>query len=136
MTAPAGEDEITGWDWLGVALLTVCGGLAAVLESLLVPLYWGSVIFPIAIVLALASNVVFPRLASSLIPRTSAVLAPFAGWLVVVVGFGVLSRPEGDVILPGAPGKLEFVTYGVLLGGALAGTMTVVLASPPKSVNR
>lgn len=136
MTGPASADEITGWDWLGVALLTVCGALAGLLESLLVPLYWGSVIFPIAIVLALVSNVVLPRLASSLVPRTSAVLAPFAGWLIVVVGFGVVSRPEGDVILPGAPGNLEFVTYGVLLGGALAGTMTVVLASPPKHVNR
>jgi hypothetical protein len=133
---PATEDEITGWDWAGVALLTLCGALAGLLESLLVPLYWGSVIFPIAIVLALVSNVVLPRLAGSLVPRTSAVLAPFAGWLVVVVGFGVVSRPEGDVILPGAPGKLEFVTYGVLLGGALAGTTTVVLASPPKQVNR
>ena len=135
-TGPSTEDETTGWDWIGVALLTGCGALAGLLEALLVPLYWGSWIFPIAILLALVSNVLFPWLASSLVPRTSAVLAPFVGWLVVVVGFGVVSRPEGDVILPGAPGNLEFVTYGVLLGGALAGTMTVVLASPPKRVNR
>jgi hypothetical protein len=32
---------------------------------------------------------------------------------------------------------LEFVTYGVLLGGALAGTATVVWLSPPptKKIN-
>ena len=39
-------------------------------------------------------------------------------------------RPEGDVILPGAPSSLEFVAYGVLLGGALSGTVTVVWLTP------
>lgn len=129
--APTGP-EINSWDWAGVVLLTLCGALAGLLESLLVPLYWGGTIFPVAIVLALVSNSVFPRMARSLVPRRSAALAPFAGWLVVVFGIGVVSRPEGDVILPGAPGTLEFVTYGVLLGGALAGTMTVVWVSPSR----
>ena len=41
--------------------------------------------------------------------------APAAGWLAVVVGFGVLTRPEGDVILPG--GTLQWVTYAMVLGG-------------------
>lgn len=132
----ATEHEVTGWDWAGVLLLAACGALAGLLESLLVPLYWGSVIFPVAVVLAIAGNVVMPRLARALVPTTGAALAPFLGWLVVVVGFGVVSRPEGDVILPGAPGSLEFVTYGLLLGGALAGTVTVVWISPPKQINR
>jgi hypothetical protein len=132
----AGKQDVTSWDRLGVLLLAGCGALAGLLESLLVPLYWGSVIFPIAVVLAIAGNIVLPRMAGALVPSTGAALAPFLGWLIVVVGFGVVSRPEGDVILPGAPGSLEFVTYGLLLGGALAGTVTVVLVSPPKQLNR
>jgi hypothetical protein len=136
VTRASSEQQVTGWDWAGVALLAACGALAGLLESLLVPLYWGSVIFPIAVVLSIAGNIAFPRLARALVPSTGAALAPFLGWLIVVVAFGVVSRPEGDVILPGAPGSLEFVTYGLLLGGALAGTVTVVWISPPKRVNR
>jgi hypothetical protein len=48
-----------------------------------------------------------------------------------MIGFGVMARPEGDVILPGAPGTVEAVVYGVLLGGALAGTVSVVTSAPP-----
>ena len=136
MSGPPAEQQVTGWDRAGVAVIALCGALAGLLESLLVPLYWGSAIFPIAAVLAVVSNAVLPRLARALVPSTGAALAPFLGWLVVVVGFGVVTRPEGDVILPGAPATLEFVTYGLLLGGALAGTVTVVWISPPKRVSR
>jgi hypothetical protein len=122
----------TGWpDWLGVALLTLCGALAALLEALLVPLYVGSVILPVAVVLALVGNVALPWLARSLVPTTPAALAPFAAWLIVMLGFGVLGRPEGDVILPGGPTAVAIVTYGALLGGALVGTMTLVWLTPP-----
>jgi hypothetical protein len=118
-------------DWLGVALIALCGALAAVIEALLVPLYIGSVVAPVAAVLALASNILLPRMARALVPSTLAAVAPFLTWLVVMIGFGVLTRPEGDVILPGAPAGAEYVTYVVLLGGALAGTVTIVLLTPP-----
>jgi hypothetical protein len=130
-------EPVTAWEWAGVAVIAACGLLAGLLETLLVPLYAGSAVVPVAVVLAVASNIALPRMARALVPRTMAALAPFAGWLVVVFGFGALSRPEGDVILPGGPSSLEFVTYGVLLGGALAGTATVVWLSPPptKKIN-
>ena len=112
------------------------GALAGLFSALLVPLYIGSTIFPIAIVVALASNLVLPRLAHALVPSTAAAIAPFAAWVVVVIGFGAISRPEGDVILPGAPAEVEFVTYAMLLGGALAGTATVVWLSPPPAKRR
>jgi hypothetical protein len=118
-------------DWLGVALVALCGALAAVIEALLVPLYIGSVVAPIAAVLAVASNVALPRLARGLVPSTPAAIAPFLTWLIVMIGFGVLTRPEGDVILPGSPAGAEYVTYAVLLGGALAGTVTIVMLTPP-----
>jgi hypothetical protein len=126
-----------GWvDWAGVVLIAACGALAAVLESLLVPLFVGSVIAPVAVVLALASNVVLPRLADTLVQSAPARLAPFLTWLVVMVGFGVLARPEGDVILPGSPSNVVWVTYAVLLGGALVGTVTMVWLAPPPAAKQ
>lgn len=122
----------TNWvDVVGVVLIAVCGGFAALLEALLVPLYIGSVIAPIAVLLAIMTTAGLPRLADALISTAPARLAPFVTWLLVMIVFGVLTRPEGDVILPGAPRAAEYVTYGVLLGGALVGTVTIVWLSPP-----
>jgi hypothetical protein len=122
---------VSAWDWLGVALVSGCAAFAGLLEALLVPLYIGSVIVPVAVLLAVVSNVALPRLARSLVPKTVAAIAPFGAWLIVMIGFGAVSRPEGDVILPGAPASVEFVTYAVLLGGALVGTATIVWLTPP-----
>jgi hypothetical protein len=116
-------------DRIGVAVLTVCGVLAGGLSALLVPLYAGSTIMPVAVPVAVAANIVLPRLAHALVPTTTATALPFLGWLVVVLGFAVVTRPEGDVILPG--GSLQWVTYGVLLGGLAAGVTTLVLTTPP-----
>ena len=122
----------TAADWLGVALLTASALLAALIEALLVPYYIDGVIAPLTIALAAATNVALPWLANGLIPRATARLAPFLAWLVVMIGFGVYTRPEGDVILPGGgPGGVQYVTYGVLLGGALVGTVAQVWLSPP-----
>jgi hypothetical protein len=127
----------TALDWLGVTLLALSGALAALLETLLVPLYVGSVIVPVSILLAVLSNVALPRLARSLVPRTAAAFAPFLAWLIVVIGFGVFTRPEGDVVLPGSPTGAELVTYGLLGAGVIAGTATVVgLAPHPASRRR
>jgi hypothetical protein len=114
-----------------VLVVALTGALAGLLEALLVPLYVGSILFPIAVPLALVSNVALPRLAHALVPSTPATVAPFAAWLIVVLGFGVITRPEGDVIFPGAPSSVVIVTYALLLGGALAGTATVFWLNPP-----
>lgn len=135
MREPAAEPR--SWlDWLGVVLLTACGAVSALLEALLVPLYAGTVIVPVAVVLALVGNVALPRLARQLVPTTFAALLPFLAWLVVMIGFGMITRPQGDVILPGSPQAVEFVVYGVLLGGAVAGTITVVVSSPPPATRK
>lgn len=115
----------------GVALVMASAALSALIEALLVPLYAGRVVFPIAVVLAVAGNIALPRLARQLVPTTLATVLPLLAWLAVMVGFGVYGRPEGDVILPGGPTGAEWVTYGVLLGGAVAGTFTVVMTMPP-----
>lgn len=130
-SAPAGDRSASALDWFGVALIGACAVLAAIIAALLVPLYAGTVIVPVSVVLAVGGNVLFPVLARRLVPRTAAALVPLLAWLVAIIWFGVVTRPEGDVILPGAPRGAEVVTYLVLLGGALAGTVTVVLTTPP-----
>jgi hypothetical protein len=122
-------DESTAWAWGGVAVLCGCAVLAAVLTLFLVPLYAGPVLVPVAVVVALASNIALPSLARTLVPRTTAAVLPFLCWLLVVIVVGTVRRPEGDVVLPGG-GAVQLVSYGVLLGGALAGTVTVVLSGP------
>lgn len=137
MSSSAGPSEQPGrpepgagvLEWGGVLLVCGCALLAAALEALLVPLYAGSVLVPVAVVLALASNVALPRMARNLVPTMLAAALPFLTWLVVIVAFGVLGRPEGDVILPGGAGGVHWVSYGVMLGGALAGTITVVMST-------
>ncbi len=124
----AGGDP-TWLDRVGVGVVALCAMLCALLEALLVPLYIGSVLFPIAVVLAVASNTVLPRLARAIVPSTWAAATPFLAWLLVIIGFGLVSRPEGDVILPGGS-PLQYVTYGVLLGGAAAGAMSIAASSP------
>jgi len=116
----------------GLLLVCGCAVLAAVIEVLLVPVYAGSTPIGIAVVLALVSNIVLPRMAFAAVPRALAAAAPFVLWLVVAFLFGVYGRPEGDVILPGG-GSVQWVAYGVLLGGALAGTISVVFTVPPRS---
>jgi hypothetical protein len=130
------EPSLSALDWLGLLLVALSGALAALIETLLVPVYAGSAVVPVAVVLSLASNALLPRLGRAVVPRTFGALAPFLTWLIVVIGFGVLSRPEGDVILPGAPNAVEYVVYGVLLGGALVGTVTIVMLTPSPGTKR
>lgn len=127
---PGGADRVpVAVAWAGVAALTVTAALAGLLEAVLVPLYLGSYVFPIAVVAALISNIALPRMSRALVPSTLAAALPFLAWLVVVLGFGAVARPEGDVILPGG-GALMYVSYGVMLGGALAGTVSVITSTP------
>ena len=117
--------------WGGVVLLTLCGAASAWLESLLVPLYAGSTVVPVTIALVLAGNWYLPRLARTLVPSTPAAVLPLLAWLLVVFLLAASGTPEGDVILPGGGGAVEYVGYGLMLGGALAGTLSVVLSAPP-----
>jgi hypothetical protein len=121
-------DDSRAWGWVGVALLCGCAVLSGLLALFLVPLYAGSVLVPVAVVVAVASNVALPRLARTLVETTAATVLPFVFWLLAVIIVGVLPRPEGDVVLPGGGGGLQWVSYGVLLGGALAGTVTVAMS--------
>jgi hypothetical protein len=116
-------------DRLGVVLIALVAALAALIEALLVPLYAGTVVVPVAVVLALVGNVALPRMARSLVPTTGATLVPLALWLAVMLVF-LWGRPEGDVAFPSAPTGAEWTFYGVLFGGVIAGIVAVVSGQP------
>lgn len=135
---PRGRDSAPqpgALEWAGVVLLTLCAMLLGLLELFLVPLRSGKVLIPVAVVLAIAGNVIVPALARSLVQRALGAVLPFLGWLAVAIAIGLVSRPEGDVILPGG-GYVAWVGYGVLLGGAVAGTIAMVLSGPSSAVHR
>jgi Family of unknown function (DUF6113) len=118
---------------LGVILCALSAVLAGTLTVLLTPLYWGSTIMPVSIVLAIAANVGLPLLARMFgaSPLVSGI--PFLLWLITVVVLGT-SRPEGDVLLPAGNGAQSWVTYGMLAAGTVAGGVTVMaqtLGRPP-----
>jgi hypothetical protein len=116
-------------DWAGVVLICACAALAALVEALLVPLYAGKVIVPIAVVLAIGGNFALPRMARTLVASTAATLAPLLVWLAVVLLL-LYGRPEGDVAFPGQPAGVAWVFYGTLFGGALSGVAAIATSVP------
>jgi hypothetical protein len=130
---PAGPGEAGSGrkvGWAGVVLVSACAALAALVEALMVPLYAGSVIVPVAVVLALIGNVAFPRMARTLVPTTLASVVPLLVWLAVMFLF-LSGRPEGDLAFPGKPDAVVWVFYGTLFGGVVVGIGAVVTAMPP-----
>jgi hypothetical protein len=126
-------------DRLGVVMLCGCAALAALLELLLVPLRDGTVLVPVTVAFSVAGNVAFPRMARALVESTAATLAPFLAWLVPMLILSMTPRSEGDVLVRGGGGE-QWVFYGVLLAGVVAGTATVVLSTgrrrPPLDPHR
>ena len=116
----------------GVVLCCVSAALAAVVAVLLTPFYVGSVIVPIAVLVAIASNIVLPLIARNLVGSTLAAALPLIVWIVVVVVLS-LPRPEGDVLLPGGKGGQLAVSYGVVLTGVVAGMVTLTLSNPRRT---
>lgn len=127
-----GEPDATGIGIFGVVLCCASAALAAVIEVLLTPFYLGSVLVPISIVLAVASNVALPIISRSLVDSVLAAAAPVVVWVAVVLALS-LPRPEGDVLLPGGKGGQLAVSYSVLLLGVLAGVITVSVAGRIRS---
>jgi hypothetical protein len=128
MSEPPEENRPGGraLDIAGIVLVALSGILSAIIAVLLTPLYWGTFLSPLAIVVAIAANIVLPLLARGLgMPPLGAAL-PYVLWLLTVIVLGS-SRPEGDVLLPAGNGAQPLVTYGMLAGGALAGGLTVAI---------
>lgn len=119
-------------DWLILVVLCVTALLSGVLEVLFVPLYVGSVLVPVVVLFAIGGNVLLPYLGRTLVPTSAGTLAPFLSWLIPVLGLALFPRPEGDVLVPGGGGQ-QWTFYGLLLGGCVAGFISIVLtAGPPR----
>ena len=117
---------------VGIVLCCVSAALAAAIAVLLTPFYLGAVIVPIAILVAIASNVVLPLISRNLTDSTLLAALPLIVWIVAVVVLS-LPRPEGDVLLPGGKGGQLAVSYGVVLTGVVAGMVTLTLSSPRRT---
>ncbi|WP_440307265.1 hypothetical protein [Jatrophihabitans sp.] len=113
-----------------MALCTAAALLGALVESMLVPLYAGSVPIPLAPVLAVVLNVVLVTTGRRAVGRALGGVLPFLGWLVPVLAFSGYQPPEQDVIYPGGSGPLPWIGYGVVLGGGLAGAVALMLSAP------
>ncbi|MCW2539858.1 MAG: hypothetical protein JWN95_1583 [Frankiales bacterium] len=112
---------------LGLILYFIVGGLAAMLEVLLIPLRISTVLVPVTVVLAIVGNTVLPRLSRALTGSTAGAVPPLAAW-VLVVAVASTNRPEGDVLLPGG-GSVQYVSYGLMLLGLLSGVVAIALVS-------
>ena len=110
---------------VGLVELAACAIASALVETMLVPLRWGTVIVPLSVLLAVVSNVALPVLAWRL--RAIAVFAvvPVVVWLMTTLYLSQ-SRPEGDVLLPGGRTGVKYVAYGYLLAGFAAGLLSVL----------
>jgi hypothetical protein len=108
----------------GGLLIAVAAVALAVLECFLVPLRIGSVPFPVVVPLAMAGNIVLPRLAGRWTGSVLGAAVPPVLWLAVVIVLS-LPRAEGDQIVPGSLTGLVF-----LFAGAVAGAYGVASEIP------
>lgn len=131
MTRP--DPALRGLCLAGVVVCCASAALAAVIEVLLSPFYIGSILVPVAVVLALASNIVLPFLARRMVDSIVAAAAPVLVWVITVLLLSS-ARPEGDVLLPGGTAGQVAVSYGILGVGLVAGLVTVALAGRGPSV--
>ncbi len=109
----------------GVVVFCLVGALSGLIEVLLVPLYLGSHIFPVTVLIAVIGNVALPRLAYNLVESRAALVGPLLCWLVVVVGLGSVSPGAGSVLVPGY-GDGQYVGLALFFVGAAAGFIGVL----------
>ena len=122
-------------DWLLVVLITVLAGWTALLGMAFLPLYIGSVPFPISALLGVAAMVLAPRACYRLTGSLIAALLPVVAWFGVTVWLVVARNsliggtdPAGNLVgLPITVGDGQWRVM-VLLGlGSLAAAATVGL---------
>lgn len=133
---PGPEPVSPGLLALGYAVYAIAGVLSSIYEVLLVPTRWGGSLVPLAPALAVLSNIGLPLSCFRLSRTRLSAAPPVIGWVLSTVVLAT-GRPEGDVLLPA--GATAWVAYSMLLGGLLAGLITVSLAGramPIRTLNR
>jgi len=100
-----------------VAFLALDGVLSAVLGALLLPMYLGSVPFPISALLSGLLNAALVWAASYWTDSIRIAALPLWAWLATVTGF-ILGGPGGDIVF-GGPGIMAYSVLVLLVLGAL-----------------
>lgn len=139
-SGPAVADRATpgAAEWVALALVCGSGVLSGVLEVLYVgQFYVGTTVVPVVVLAAVLGNILLPRWGFRAVSRAAGAVLPVACWLVPVLVLSTYSRPEGDVLVI-AEFQQQWVFYGVLLGGSIAGFVTIFVltgrrvAPPPQ----
>lgn len=130
--APPPRGGVLGWS--AAVLVALFAVVLAVVECFLVPLRAGTLPLPVCVLLAVAGNVLLPRLSARLsgVPPTAAI--PAVLWLLVVLVLA-WERPPGDLIVPGTLTGLVFLFAGAIAGayGAASSiTRAARVAGPPR----
>jgi hypothetical protein len=120
---------------LGLLLYAIAGAGTALIETLLVPVRHGSTLVPIAVPLAIASNLALPRLARIFNGRTWAAAVPAVTWTAMVVVM-LSSRREGDVLVTAEPSDLKYVAYAMFFGGVISAVLAIALTNPRRPPER
>lgn len=122
-------------DWLLVVLITLVAGGTAVLGMAFLPLYLGSIPFPISALLGVAAMILAPRACYRLTGSLIAALLPVAAWFSVSVWLvlarnSLMGATDGAGVLVGLPVSVINGQWRVmvLLGlGSLAAAATIGL---------
>ncbi len=117
-----------------VALIAACALLLGTLEVFLIPFYVGSVLVPVAVVLAIAGNLVLPRWAYAAVPSGGVAALPFVAWLLPVLALPLYPRADGDVLVLGG-GAQQWTFYGTVLLGCAAGFASILQLTGPARPN-
>jgi len=124
MSAP--DDTSTGpVDYLLLLLVCATAFLAGLIEVLLVPLYSGTVIIPITVVLGIVTTYALPRLGFWLTATVSGGVLPLVSWFVATLGLSFVGRPEADVVVVGGNAQ-QWVLFALIVFGAVVGFATIV----------
>ena len=106
-----------------LAVLVVDGVLSAVAGALLLPLYLGTVPFPVSAVVSGLVNAALVWAAGYWTESRRLAALPLWAWLATVAAF-TLGGPGGDIIF-GGPGIMSFSVLIFLLLGALPATLVL-----------
>jgi len=124
MSAP--EDARRGpLDYLVLLVVCATAFLAGLVEVLLVPLYSGTVIIPVTVVLGMVTTYALPRLGFWLTGTVGGGLLPLVAWFVATLGLSFVGRPEADVVVEGGNAQ-QWVLFALIVVGAVVGFATIV----------
>lgn len=111
-----------------LAALVLDAVLLAVVELLYLPLYLGSIQFPVTVLLAIVATRWLVKVAAAecggLLPAT----APLAAWVLAVLVLGS-AGPGGDVLLP-----VDWRSFALLAGGMFPAAVTLGRQLPPATL--